>query len=307
MSPHPLIVVQARAGSTRLPGKVLADLGGQPMLGFQLHRLLPITDRLRATIVVATSDLPGDDAVAAVAEHVGVGVVRGSEADVLGRYAIALAQHPADTVVRLTGDCPLTDPFIVEAAISLHLETGADYTSNVLPRSYPKGLDVEVLSARALRHAELEATEAADREHVTPYLYRRPERFRLANLHSGQNLGEEWWTVDTPADLDRLREIVALVPDPLVASWNRILSVVGRANKPKPGQVVLRPREGPEPGSAPWTRTWAVEVDGAEVGAASISVGKGKVDRRVQVPEPWVEPTREAMYRLLLGDQQSRP
>ncbi|MEZ5139552.1 MAG: glycosyltransferase family protein [Acidimicrobiales bacterium] len=205
MSPHPLIVVQARAGSTRLPGKVLADLGGQPMLGFQLHRLLPITDRLRATIVVATSDLPGDDAVAAVAEHVGVGVVRGSEADVLGRYAIALAQHPADTVVRLTGDCPLTDPFIVEAAISLHLETGADYTSNVLPRSYPKGLDVEVLSARALRHAELEATEAADREHVTPYSTGDLSGSAWPTCTSGQNLGEEWWTVDTPADLDRLR------------------------------------------------------------------------------------------------------
>lgn len=306
MTDHPLIVVQARAGSTRLPGKVLAEVGGLPMLAFQLKRLLPITDRLRSTVVVATSDLPGDDAVEEVALHVGVDVVRGSEGDVLGRFAIALAQHPTDTVVRLTGDCPLTDPFIVEAAIRLHQDTGADYTSNVLPRSYPKGLDVEVLSARALRSAELEATDQPDREHVTPFVYRRPERFRLANLHSGQNLGEEHWTVDTAEDLARIREIVAMVPDPMVASWNRILSVVGRANRPKPGQIVLRPSEGPEPGSSPWVRTWIVEVDGRGVGTAFVSAGGGRVDRQVRVPEPWVEPTREALYRLLLGDQQTR-
>lgn len=305
MTSSPLIVVQARAGSTRLPGKVLAELGGMPMLEFQLRRLQPITSVVDAKIVLATSDLAGDDAVAAVAERLGISVVRGSEADVLGRFAIALVRHPADTIVRLTGDCPLTDPFVVAAAVALHEEAEADYTCNVLPRSYPKGLDVEVLSARALRMAELEATEASDREHVTPFVYRRPERFRLANLHSGQNLGEEWWTVDTAADLTRLREIVAMVPDPLTASWNRILSVVGRTNRPKPGSVVLRPLESDEPGSCPWERRWSADVDGASVGEVTVAAGNGKVERRVLVADQWMEPTREALYRLLLGDRQS--
>lgn len=300
-----LIVVQARAGSTRLPGKVLADLDGMPMLEFQLRRLLPVTATVDATIVLATSDLPADDAVAAVGTALGIAVVRGSEADVLGRFAIALVRHRAETVVRLTGDCPLTDPFIVAAALDLHQRSKADYTSNVLPRSYPKGLDVEVLSARALQVADREATDTPDREHVTPFVYRRPERFRITNLHSGQDLGQEWWTVDTAADLERIREIVRLVPDPLVASWNRMVSVVGRAMKPRPGEVVLRPLDETLPGSAPWVRSWSVEVDGLALGRASVIAGEGASQRHVEVPDRWMEPTRAALYRLLLGDQQT--
>lgn len=306
MSRRALIVIQARAGSTRLPGKVLADVYDMPMLAFQLRRLQPVLGLVDATIVVATSDLPADDAVAAVAADLGIAVVRGSEADVLGRFAIALVRHPADTVVRLTADCPLTDPFIVAAALDLHERSSADYTSNVLPRSYPKGLDVEVLSARALRMAELEASEQPDREHVTPYIYRRPERFRIANLHSGQDLGEEWWTVDTAADLTRIREIVAMIPDPLTANWSRIISVVGRANRPRPGAVSLRPLDETPPGSSPWVRAWSVEVDGKLLGRAEVLAGKGRSERRVTVPDEWREPTLEALYRLLLGDQQTR-
>ncbi|MFN8018483.1 MAG: glycosyltransferase family protein [Acidimicrobiales bacterium] len=306
MTGAPLIVVQARAGSTRLPGKVLMDLGGMPLRAFQLRRLAPITGLTGAKVVVATSDLPADDAIAELAASLGIAAVRGPEADVLGRFAIAMALHPADTVVRLTGDCPLTDPFIVRAALDLHAEAEADYTCNVLPRSYPKGLDVEVLSARALRMAELEATEAPDREHVTPYVYRRPERFRIANLHSGQPLGDERWTVDTADDLARVREIVSLVPDPLTASWNRILQVVGRTTKPRPDQLWLKPLASAEPGSSPWVRHWSAEVNGASVGEVTVSVGGGRTERDVRVDDRWLEPAREALYRLLLGDQQTR-
>ena len=118
-----LAVVQARMGSTRLPGKVLADLGGRPLLRFLLDRLSDLdVDHL----VVATSDLPGDDAVADVAAAAGVEVVRGSERDVLARFVAALDEHPADTVVRLTADCPLVDPAIVRAALDLHRTSGAD-------------------------------------------------------------------------------------------------------------------------------------------------------------------------------------
>lgn len=233
-----LCVVQARTGSTRLPGKVLQDLGGVPMLEFMLRRLAALDV---AQVVVATSTLDRDDAVAEIADRCGVGVVRGSESDVLARFVTALDRFPAPTVVRLTADCPLTDPAIVAAVLDRHHERGADYTTNVLPRSFPKGLDVEVVSADALRTADRDATDPDEREHVTPYLYRRPERFRLANLDSTLNAGDERWTVDTAEDLERVRAILAAVGDPL-ADWHTLLAAFGRtALRPAPGAVVLRP------------------------------------------------------------------
>lgn len=231
-----LAVVQARMGSTRLPGKVLADLGGRPVLELMLDRLARAhVDHL----VVATSDLPGDDPVADLATRVGVPVVRGSEADVLGRFLVALDRFPADDVVRLTADCPLIDPLVVDAAVGLHRRTGADYTSNSLERTFPDGLDVEVVRAAALRAAAAEATARDEREHVTPFLHRHPERFRLASLETDEWLGHERWTLDTPADLARLREIVAALRDPVQAGWHDVLAVAGVLDGP--------PRRSPAP------------------------------------------------------------
>lgn len=227
-------------GSSRLPGKVLEDLGGRPMLRFQLDRLAPLdVDHL----VVATSTLARDDAIAEVAAAGGTPVVRGPEADVLERFLVALRTYPADTVVRLTGDCPLSDPGIIGEVVALHHERGADYTSNVFPRTFPKGLDVEVVSADALRTAAAEATDAAEREHVTPYLYRHPERFRLANLRSGLGLGDERWTVDTRDDLAEVRRIVAEVGGDGGFSSIDALERSGRRPPPAPGTVHLRPAE----------------------------------------------------------------
>lgn len=210
------------------------------MLAFQLHRL---RDLAVDHLVVATSDLPTDDEVERVAHEAGVPVVRGSETDVLGRYVLALSQHPADIVVRLTGDCPLSDPTIVEAAVALHHRQDADYTSNVFPRTFPKGLDVEVIRADALRVADAEAVTGPEREHVTPFLYRHPERFRLANLRSGLDLGEERWTVDTTEDLDTVRQIVARVGGDGGFSWTEALAIVGRTSRPTPGALGLRPAD----------------------------------------------------------------
>ena len=219
-----LVVIQARMGSTRLPGKVLADLGGRPALALQLERLRSLRcDHL----AVATSDRAGDDAVVALAERMGTDVVRGSESDVLARFAVAVARYDPADIVRLTGDCPLSDPAIIEAAVALHRSTGADYTSNVLPRSYPKGLDVEVAARDAFDAAVAEATDPYEREHVTPFLYRHPERFTLANLSSGVDAGDERWTLDTADDLERLRTIVAAVPDIVHARWSEISEAVG--------------------------------------------------------------------------------
>lgn len=233
-----LCVIQARTGSTRLPAKVLADVGRRPLLGLMLDRLTPPpADRL----VVATSDNPRDQTVADIAGDRGVEVVRGPEADVLQRFVGALEAHPAEHVVRLTADCPLSDPELIRATVQRHIEAQADYTSNVIPRTFPKGLDVEVITASALRTAAAEATDPAEREHVTPFLYRHPERFRLANLRHDQPLGQERWTVDTPADLEFVREVVGLLGPRWDAGWQEVLGLVGRRAPPKPGALVLRP------------------------------------------------------------------
>ena len=217
-----LVVIQARTGSSRLPGKVLADLGGRPMLRFQLDRLAGLP---RDHLVVATTDRGTDDPVAELAGSAGVEVVRGPEQDVLGRFGMVIDAFPADTVVRLTGDCPLSDPHVIGDVIELHHRSGAAYTSNVHPRSFPRGLDVEAAKTTALATAVEEAIDDYDREHVTPFLYRNPERFVMANLDSGEPLGDLSWTVDTSDDLAHLREIVASLPDPVNAGWREILEV----------------------------------------------------------------------------------
>ena len=223
------MVIQARMGSTRLPGKVLADLGGRPLLGLQLARLERLAD---AEIVVATSDLPGDDPVAALADECGVACVRGPEADVLSRIALAVATHPSEEVVRLTADCPLTDPGLVEAVLALRRATDADYAGNTLIRTFPDGLDVEVMTATTFATVDRDATEPLDREHVTRFVLRHPERFRSANLRSPRALAAERWTVDTSEDLDRVRAIVADLDDPVGAGWDQILARAGTTTRP---------------------------------------------------------------------------
>jgi spore coat polysaccharide biosynthesis protein SpsF len=228
-------------GSTRLPGKVLADLGGQPLLAYLLRRLAPVPS---LATVVATSELGRDDEVAAVASSVGAPVVRGSEGDVLARYLVALDEYPDAThVVRITADCPLTDPAIVDQVVRRHLERGADFTSNVLPRTFPKGLDVEVARATALRTAGREARVAVEREHVMPFLYRHPERFALANVRSGLNLGDLRWTVDTPTDLEVVRTLVARFADRTDFGWREALAADEGGGSPPSGELRLRPAE----------------------------------------------------------------
>ena len=237
-----LCVVQARTGSTRLPGKVLQELGGRPLLRYMLDRL---ADLRVDELVVATSALDRDDPVAGIASDAGRPVVRGSESDVLDRFSAALDAHPADHVVRLTADCPLADPALVESVLARHLDRGADYTSNVFPRTFPRGLDCEVMTAAALRAACAEAVDPAEHEHVTPFLYRRPERFALANLRNDVALGREGWTVDTAEDLAFVREIVARMDDGGANgdsfSWREAWSTVGPREPAPTDTVVLVP------------------------------------------------------------------
>ncbi|AYV45007.1 flagellin modification protein FlmC [Caulobacter flavus] len=206
-------VLQARMSSTRLPGKVLADVAGAPMILRQVERLRRAASIER--LIAATSDQASDDALARALEAAGVEVFRGSLDDVLGRFAGAVAGlEEDDQMLRLTADCPLADPRLIEALIARHLASGADYSATTLPhRTYPIGLDAEILSVGLLRLMAREATDPYEREHVTPFVYRRPERFVLDGLTQAVDESQVRWTVDLPSDLAFVRAVYeALYP-----------------------------------------------------------------------------------------------
>ncbi len=206
-SPRPktVAVVQARMGSTRLPGKVLEDLGGKTMVERVLERAGAA--RLVDEVVLATSELASDDPLAAL---VGSRCVRGSENDVLSRFVLAARATEAELIVRLTADCPLLDPALVDRVLETREAAGADYASNTqVPRTFPHGLDVEVFTRAALDAADREDDRSDWREHVTPYLYRTEGRFVLARVDADEDFSDQRWTVDTPADLALVRRVYA--------------------------------------------------------------------------------------------------
>lgn len=187
----------------------MAPVLGEPMIGRQVERLRRA--RRIDKLVVATSNDASDDSLAAYCESLELMVFRGSLNDVLGRFRGALAQHPdAEAVVRLTADCPLADPELIDQVVAHHHEVAADYTSNTLgARTYPHGLDVEVIRPGALVEAAERASDPYEREHVTPYIYRRPEVYRLAGVARRESLAALRWTVDFPQDLAFVREVYA--------------------------------------------------------------------------------------------------
>lgn len=202
-----LCIVQARTGSTRLPAKVLDDLAGEPMVLRELERLDYCTGL--DALVVAIPDLPGDDALAELLSGRGRDVFRGSESDVLDRYYRCAREWGADVVVRLTGDCPLICPEVVDEVVEVHqAHPESDYTSNIEPATYPDGLDTEVIPFRILEMMWREAT-GDEREHVTPYVRLNPGRFRHAVVRHEPDLSWLRWTVDEPCDLEFVRQVYA--------------------------------------------------------------------------------------------------
>ncbi len=200
-----IAIVQARMGSTRLPGKVLERLGEDTMLGRVVRRLGRAA--LLDGVAVATTDQGDDDAVVREAAALGVRAFRGDAEDVLDRFHRATQALGADVVVRITADCPFIDPEIVDQVVRAFHEHQADYASNILERTYPRGLDTEVFSRAALRRTWAEATEPFEREHVTPYFYRHPTRFRLYSLRAPGDYSPYRWTVDTAEDLTFARAV----------------------------------------------------------------------------------------------------
>jgi spore coat polysaccharide biosynthesis protein SpsF len=200
-------IIQARMGSTRLPGKVLKDIEGETCLARVVNRLRRAA--LIDELLVATTDRPADDAIVVECRHCAVPVSRGDENDVLDRYFRAAQLSKADAVVRITSDCPLIDPDVTDKTIRAFLDERPDYASNVLQRTYPRGLDTEVISVPALERAWRAASQRYQRAHVTPYIYEQPNQFKTVSVTGQGDYSHYRWTLDTPEDLEFIRAVYA--------------------------------------------------------------------------------------------------
>jgi len=223
-----VIIVQARMTSTRLPGKVLMDLRGRPMLGHQLRRLKIC--RNCDEIVVATTTNRDDDPICALADEEGVRWFRGGESDVLSRFVGAAVEASAELVVRITADCPLIDPDVSDRVI-WEIETHAtecDYASNAVQRTFPRGLDTEAFFFDSLVRAARLAKSRPAREHVTYFILReQPGLFLIRSVTDVEDNSDLRWTVDTPVDMAMAREIYkALELERQIVPYRDILSYV---------------------------------------------------------------------------------
>lgn len=218
-------IIQARMGSTRLPGKVLMDLEGKPMLERVVSRCKRAA--LLTDLIVATTIQAADDPIISLCSKNEWKCFRGSEDDVLDRYYHAAKWSEADIIVRITSDCPLIDSELIDQCIKKFMKNPrVDYVSNSLPpRSFPRGLDVEVLSFAALKRAWYEDQNTAWREHVTPYIYRHPEIFKIRAVKSDLNFAWMRWCVDTMEDLIFIRKIYHAFKDDSF-SWREVLAVL---------------------------------------------------------------------------------
>ncbi len=220
-----LAILQARMSSTRLPGKVLKPILGRPMLSLHIERVRRAGQL--DTILVATSSELSDNPIAELCTNEGIACHRGSLNDVLDRFYTAAKPYQPNHVVRLTGDCPLADPAIIDQVVVHHLKNGFDYTSNCRPPTFPDGLDVEVFKFSVLEQAWKEAAKQYEREHVTPFMWQQPERFKLGNVTASKDLSRMRWTVDRAEDLAVVTEIYeSLYPKNPAFGFSDILNFI---------------------------------------------------------------------------------
>lgn len=223
-------IIQARMGSTRLPGKVMKQLGDRTVLAHVIFRVraCPLVDE----VVVATTTSSTDDVIVAEAEKWGTKWFRGSEEDVLARYYWAVKAYNADLVVRVTSDCPLFDPEVLSQMLeyfATELPQGLemDYLSNTLNRSYPRGLDAEIFTFETLEKVFNKARLPYEREHVTPYIYEHPEQFSLHNQTWDEDLSAYRWTLDTPEDWQLISAIYsALYEEGKIFTTEQVLTLL---------------------------------------------------------------------------------
>ncbi len=202
-----VILVQARLGSTRLPGKILKEIAGKTILEHLVLRLRRIKNASR--VVIATTNNPNDLLIADLCEKTSIDYFRGSESDVLLRFYDAAKYFEADNIVRINSDCPLIDPAIAEKVIQHFLDhiVELDYASNILETSYPIGMHTEIFSFPVLERANRESIDSIERENVTPYIYRNPQIFRVASVVHGDALSHHRWTLDYPEDFELIKRI----------------------------------------------------------------------------------------------------
>lgn len=202
-----LSTIEARMGSTRLPGKTMKEIVGKPMLELLIERLKRA--KRIDEIVVATTTEPEDRVIAELAERISVKCFRGSSEDVLDRVLKAARTYQGDIIVEMTGDCPLLDPVLVDRIINIYLENTYDYVNNTIKRTYPRGLDTQVFSVDVLDKVSKLTNDPADRENVSLYIYEHPEKYRLYNVEAPPEYRhpEYRWTVDTKEDFQFVKEI----------------------------------------------------------------------------------------------------
>lgn len=226
MPPRVVAIIQARMASSRLPGKVLADLGGQPVLAWVVRR----AQRAHGIdqVVVATSVASEDAVIAAFCKEQGYAYTRGELHDVLDRYVHTAHEFDTDVVVRLTGDCPLIDPEMLAENLRTFMQADPplDFAANRIPdeRTIPIGLDAEFCTIDALEIAWREAQEPHQREHVMPFFYENPQRFRILHIKHSPNYSQYRWAVDTPEDLQLLRQVITHFKDDRF-SWKEVLAL----------------------------------------------------------------------------------
>lgn len=224
------VFIQARLGSTRLPGKVLLDLYGKPVLLRVIERVKKARG-IDNVVVVTTLDARDLPLVKLCAE-LGVQVFCGSEDDVLDRFYQAAKILKPDHIVRITADCPVMDPALIEQVVSRHLDSGADYTANVLEETFPDGEDIEIMKFSALERAWKEASLISEREHVTPYIRKNGSLFRLESVKCPENHSSERWTLDTQRDFDFLSAMYeSLAPADEFFGMDKVLKLL----RDKPG------------------------------------------------------------------------
>lgn len=223
-----IAIIQARMGSSRLPGKVMKDICGQPMLGWVVQRASK-AQKIDEVIVAATTD-DDDLVIETYCQKNRIACFRGSSTDVLDRFYQAACLFQADVIVRITADCPFIDPGLIDETVNAFLNSKVDFAANRLPppfkRTYPIGLDVEVVSSAALQRAWKETSQMYEREHVTPFFYEKAGRFNTLALDYNQDLGSLRWTVDTPQDLEFIRQVANKLKCRIDFSWKDVLEVL---------------------------------------------------------------------------------
>jgi len=195
----PIVIIQVRMGSTRLPGKVLKKLNGITVLESLLNQLN--YSKLLNDKIIATTSNSEDDVIVNFCKSKEIKCFRGSQDDVLDRYYNCAKKFSINTIIRITSDCPLMDPQVIDDVIDFYLKNSYDYVNNFYKRTYPYGNDVEIFSIKVLEKVWEKATKPSEREHVTPYIYNNPDEFSLGWIENKENLSEFHWTIDRKEDL----------------------------------------------------------------------------------------------------------